>query len=203
MRGSSIFRTAFNDLVFICCFCFVVLFVLAVYTMAVKKKDDGIQNKAEFIVTMTWPANRASDIDLWIEDPLGNVMYYSNKEVGIMHLDRDDKGNINDVVTLPNGQQVRYDYNQEIACIRGIIAGEWTINSQLYNWRDNQEPIDVTVKVEKINPRIRTVLLRKVTLSQHGQETTIGRMDMLPSGDIIGIDYTYKKLTKLTWARPQ
>jgi len=35
-----------------------------------------------------------------LQDPAGNVLHFRQKDVGLAHLDRDDLGKINDIITL-------------------------------------------------------------------------------------------------------
>jgi hypothetical protein len=49
------------------------LFFLALLVMNPEAKSGKIDSKAEFIVTMNWPDNHPDDIDLYVEDPLGNI----------------------------------------------------------------------------------------------------------------------------------
>ena len=58
-------------------------------------KEGKIEVKAEFIITMSWPDNHPDDIDLYAEDPLGNIVWYHAREAGFMVLDRDDRGSAN------------------------------------------------------------------------------------------------------------
>ena len=55
-------------------------------------KSGKIDTKAEFLITMTWPDSHPDDIDLYAEDPAGNIVWYHVREAGFMVLDRDDRG---------------------------------------------------------------------------------------------------------------
>ena len=58
-------------------------------------KSGIIDPKAEYIITVTWEDNSPDDIDTWVEDPEGNVIWFRSPEVDLLHLDRDDRGLIN------------------------------------------------------------------------------------------------------------
>jgi len=64
---------------------------------------------------------------LIVEDPRGNIVYFQNKEVGLMHLDRDDRGTIADRIII-DGKNIENPANQEIVTIRGYMAGEYVVN---------------------------------------------------------------------------
>ena len=68
------------------------LFFIALLVMNPEAKQGKIDTKAEFIITMSWPDSHPDDIDLYVEDPLGNIVWYHEREAGFMVLDRDDRG---------------------------------------------------------------------------------------------------------------
>ena len=76
------------------------LFFIALLAMNPEAKQGKIESKAEFIITMTWPDNHPDDIDLYVEDPLGNIVWYHVREAGFMVLDRDDRGGANNSITV-------------------------------------------------------------------------------------------------------
>ena len=45
---------------------------------------------------MAWPDNHPDDFDIFVQDPLGNMVWYRRREAGFMLLDRDDRGGVND-----------------------------------------------------------------------------------------------------------
>src|ERR1700693_2693119 len=80
------------------------LFFLALLVMNPEAKQGKIDTKAEFIVTMTWPDNHPDDIDLYAEDPLGNIVWYHVREAGFMVLERGARRGINNSITV-NGKK--------------------------------------------------------------------------------------------------
>src|SRR5271169_1148970 len=131
------------------------LFFLALLAINPEAKSGKIDTKAEFIITMQWPDNHPDDIDLYAEDPLGNIVWYHEREAGFMVLDRDDRGGINNTVTV-NGRKVTSPIRQETISIRGIVAGEYTVNVDHY-LATTGALVPVTVKIEKINPTVEVV----------------------------------------------
>src|SRR6195256_1497381 len=120
------------------------LFFLALLAMNPEAKQGKIDTKAEFIITMTWPDNHPDDIDLYVEDPLGNIAWYHAREAGFMVLDRDDRGGANDFI-LVAGKKRASPIRQETVSIRGIVAGEYTVNVNHY-LATTHEPVPVSVK---------------------------------------------------------
>jgi stress response protein YsnF len=118
---------------------------------------------------------------------------YLNKDAGWLHLDRDDQGNITDTVII-EGREVVYPVNQEVVTIRGIIGGEYTLNLYYYENRSNQ-PVTVTVKIEKVNPSLELVYYDEVVLEREDVEKTVLRFTLNGNGEFLGINHNPKSLT--------
>src|SRR5438045_8748592 len=70
------------------------LFFIALLAMNPEAREGKIETKAEFIITMSWPDDHPDDIDLYTEDPLGNIVWYHVREAGVMVHDRGDRGGV-------------------------------------------------------------------------------------------------------------
>lgn len=185
---------SFLDVVLIIALVFVVL--LALQDLS-KAKKDAEKTKAEYVITVTWPQEFTDDVDTWLMDPLGHVLNFRNKEVSLMHLDRDDLGSRNDTVELPDGSKIKFPYNLETTTIRGTIAGEWVLNVHLYRKDANSpSPIPVTVKMERLNPTVKTVVFKTVLLTEAWQEITICRFILSGAGDILAMSDLPRELVK-------
>ena len=55
-------------------------------------KSGAVELKAELLITMNWPDNDTDDMDIYVRDPAGNIVWYHGREAGLMHLDHDDRG---------------------------------------------------------------------------------------------------------------
>ena len=172
------------------------LFFLALLVMNPEAKQGKIDTKAEFIVTMNWPDNHPDDIDLYVEDPLGNIVWYHTREAGFMVLDRDDRGGINNSFMV-NGKRIMSPIREESVSIRGIVAGEYTVNVQYY-LATQSAPVPVSVKVEKINPMVEVIHYDTIMLDHAGQERTAVRFRMAEDGSVTDINHTEKSLVQLT-----
>ena len=137
--------------------------------------------------------NNSDDVDTWLEDPLGNLIWFHNKEAGLAHLDRDDLGHMNDTIHLADGSVIKYPYNQEILTIRGFIGGEWTLNVHMYSKRE-KEPTITRVTMDKLNPRLKPILIREILLEERGDEVTVARFQMGTNGDILALNDMPKSL---------
>jgi hypothetical protein len=172
------------------------LFFIALLAINPEAKSGKIDTKAEFIITMTWPDNHPDDIDLYTEDPLGNIVWYHQREAGFMVLDRDDRGGINNSVLI-NGEKVTSPMRQETVSIRRIVAGEYTVNVDHY-LATTGAPVPVTVKVEKINPTVQVISYDTLTVDHTGQELTAVRFRVADNGDVTGVNHREKSLIQLT-----
>jgi len=172
------------------------LFFIALLAMNPEALSGKIDTKAEFIITMNWPDNHPDDVDLYTEDPLGNIVWYHQREAGFMVLDRDDRGGINNTVMV-NGKKVTSPMRQETVSIRRIVAGEYTVNVNHYLATTGM-PVPVTVKVEKINPIVQVISYDTLSLDHTGQEITAVRFRVAENGDVVEVNHRDKSLIQLT-----
>jgi hypothetical protein len=183
----------FIDLLFNALLGFTFLFLVAVMFVNPQARSGRVDLKAEYIISVTWPDQLADDIDLWVQDPLGETVSYLRKDAGWLHLDRDDRGEINDTIIV-DGREVVYPINQEVVTIRGIIPGEYIVNLYYYTAAQAQ-PIEALVKVERVNPTLQTVFVRKVLMTEQDQESTVVRFTLDNQGRLSGISELQKQLT--------
>ena len=185
---------AFIDLLFNITIGLAMLFIIAFLLInPIAKKGDIIVN-AEFIITMSWPKDSKDDIDLYVMDPAGNIVYFRDKDNGLMHLDRDDLGDKNDQVSTDAGI-ISFELNEEHLTIRGIVPGEYIVNAHwyskaTYSFKNNQgetykpnDEIPVTIKVEKLNP-YKIVYVGTKTFSKAGEEQTFLRFYVNAEGNV-------------------
>ena len=172
------------------------LFFLALLVMNPEAKQGKIDTKAEFIITMGWPDSHPDDIDLYVEDPIGNIVWYHTREAGFMVLDRDDRGGANNSLTVA-GRRILSPIREETVSIRGIVAGEYTVNVQYYLATQNV-PVPVSVKVEKINPTVEVIHYDTMMLDHAGQEKTAVRFRVAQDGSVTDTSHVEKSLVQLT-----
>ncbi len=199
MRGRRLAREPevdpFYDMLFNMLIAFVFCFIVALLAMNPKALKAGdIPSKAEVIINVAWPDMNPNDIDTWVQDPAGNLVWFRSREAGLMHLDRDDRGLTNDVIVV-DGKQVTNPLNQEVVTIRGIEPGEFTVNVNYYESKNGQ-PVEVTVSVIKVNPRAEVVFYGQTTLARKGDEATALRFTMRPDGSIGNVNTLAKSLVQ-------
>ena len=194
MRRSYHSNLAFLDLLFNSLLCFAALFVISFLLINPKQKSKTVEVKAEFLIVVEWPETLNDDVDVYVEDPAGNLVFFMRREEGLMHLDRDDLGESNDTLETPSGI-VRYGENREIVTIRGTVPGEYVVNVHMYN-RKTEQTVPVTVEITKINP-FATVLLDTVELEWEGHEKTVCRFKVDSDGAVENLYYLPKSLVRL------
>ncbi len=187
------FTDPFTDLLFNALLGFTFLFIVAVMFVNPIAKTGVLDPKAEFIISATWPEHLADDIDLWVEDPHGAKVSYLDRDAGWMHLDRDDRGELNDTVSI-DGQTVVYPINQEIVTLRGIITGEYVVNLHYYKAAAGQ-PVPVTVKIERVNPEFRLTFVDQVVLAREDEERTVVRFSVTRDREVKNLNRLPKTLT--------
>jgi hypothetical protein len=183
---------AFTDLLFNTLIGFVFLFFIAVIFISPAKDTGKVVLDAQYLVTVTWPDGSQEDIDTWIEDPQGNVTWFRNRSAGLVHLDRDDRGMLNDKIEV-EGKVIENVLNQEVAAVRGTVPGEYTVNLHYYE-SVQQTTVPVTVRVAKVNPVYKIFFNDTIDMRRKGEERTAVRFTILRDGKIGRINRLEKKL---------
>jgi hypothetical protein len=166
------------------------------FAMINKPADEGkVDPKAEMLITVSWPDNNPDDVDTYVMDPAGNIVWYTQREAGLMHLDRDDRGMFKDVV-LFNDKEVTNPLNQEIISFRGLEDGEYVVNVVHYI-ANGTAPLPVSVKVEKLNPSVKVIFYQTLELTGTGDEQTAVRFT-LDGNEVVNVNNVPKSLVELT-----
>src|SRR6266481_735633 len=142
------------------------LFFIALLAMKPESDPGKIIKRAEFIITMTWPDQHPDDVDLYVQDPAGKLVWYNQRDVGLMVLERDD---------------------------RGDMAGEYTVNVHLYH-HIATTPVPVSVKVEKLNPVVEIVDYKTLLLDHTDEEKTVVRFTLAEDGNVVRLSEAEKSL---------
>lgn len=171
---------------------FVFLFLISWLLINPVAKNKIIDTRSEFIITASWPDQSQDDVDLWIQDPLGNILFYARRDSEIMHLDRDDRGLINDIYVKKDGTKENIEINREVASIRGILSGEYTVNLHMFAKRDSTE-IPVVVEIIKVNP-YELVHKQTIIMTSNNQEVTVVRFIIDRSGFVTSTNNFHKGL---------
>lgn len=183
---------AFLDLLFNTLLCFAALFVLAFILINPSKKNKNVEAKADFIITVTWPADLDDDVDTYVEDPAGNVVAFMRREQGLMHLDRDDVGFRSDTIHTATGV-VEFKENRELVTLRGTLSGEYVVNVHMYSKKSSVAVVPVSIRLEKLTP-FKMAAVRQVTLLKTGDEKTAFRFILNDKAEIMDVNHLEKDL---------
>jgi len=168
------------------------LFFIALLAISHDANEGKIDSKAEFIITMNWPDNHPDDLDLFVQDPIGNIAWYRHREAGFLTLDRDDRGGANDFIVV-NGNKIPSPIREEIVMVRGVVAGEYTVNV-LHFQATTGQPVAATVKVQKLNPTAQVIFDDKLMVDHTGDEKTAVRFKVDAEGKVIDVFQRPKSL---------
>lgn len=170
----------FIDLLFNCLLGFVFLFLVALLYINPESRQANIEKKAEYIISATWPELLKDDIDLWVKGPDGQIVSYLKRDAGWLHLDRDDRGVVNDTIVI-NGEEKVDPINQEIVTIRKKHVGEYIVNLYFYD-SETRDPVPVDVRIDRVNPRFERIFEKNVLLHGIDHEHTVVRLNVGADG---------------------
>ena len=191
----------FIDLLFNILLGFAFLFIVAFLLIKPEAKKKDFDRRAEFVIILEWDHDASDDLDLYVEDPMGDRVSFRVPRINFMHLDKDDLGKTNDTIVNADGSRSTVMINREVVTIRGIVPGEYIINGHYYSTRDysgrpvefgetkiaaNKPKKNLTVKVElhKVTPY--TILWTgQKQFTQKGQEETFLRFRIDSKGNLI------------------
>jgi hypothetical protein len=187
MSGGESSPLAWVAIDFLCCL------LLVVYTLiAPPRQPSSVETLGEYAIEVTWPAARDDDVDTYVEDPTGNVVSFTQRDVALMHLDHDDLGRSSDRQRYEAGVAV-VRRNEERVVLRGVVPGEVTVNVHAYR-KGTPGPCRVRVRLYRLRGEDAKLLDRSVTLVSGGQETTVFRFTLDAHGILRGHNSLSKHL---------
>lgn len=158
------------------------------------KTEANVMAIERYRVTSRWGDDLPDDVDLYVADPVGHLVFFKRREDGLMNLDRDDLGRKSDEVRYGT-DSIAFLRNEENVSIRGGIPGEYTINVHLYSKRSSS---DIAVKVSLYDLQGSDVQVRHrvVTLTEQGQEITAFRFVLAQDGSLRDVNTLPRSLLK-------
>lgn len=161
-----------------------ILFLLKTEEQKTKSRPPN----AIYEVILTWDANSADDLDLYVQSASGHRVSFNRREGGegsLISLDHDALGRRNN--TLPAGVQGQIvKFHEEIVSFRGITEGENIVTVHVYSKVDDK-PVDATIKLVKVKP-FREIVLRQKVFQSTGQEKTAFRFKTDKTGKVTEIN---------------
>lgn len=182
------------------------LCMLSVVIVAVapnSRPSAGPEQKAEYLVSIDWDVDIDADADIWLISPSKRPVFYSSRAVGCATLDRDSRGFQDFVIALADGSQTKVKSNTETIALRCLEPGRYDFGIHLYAYRVNgadrrdTKPLELRVRFEVVglNPTMRTLLSKSVTLDRVWQTINVASFDMDRSGRITFADPPLEPVT--------
>lgn len=136
------------------------------------KKESGHRDRSQdaFQFRMSWPGQSLDDVDLYVEDPLGQICFFKAVRIDLMNLDQDDVGGHSDEVNMADGSTIKAEWHCETTSLRAIIPGQYIVNVHMFSKQDDKAT-PVTVKLVRIMDTSDEIIAAyTATLLEHGQE---------------------------------
>jgi hypothetical protein len=183
------------------------LCVLSVVIVAVSPKANphsGIEEKAEYLLSIEWDVGIDADADIWLIPPSKKPVFYGSRDVGCATLDRDNRGFQDSIITLADGSTTKVDSDKETIALRCIEPGHYDLGVHLYAYRSSEfNPavrddlgLKVHVEVLALNPTVRTVFARDVTLDKVWQTINAVSFDIARDGSVTMVDPPLEPITE-------
>lgn len=154
---------------------------------------DGLKTDGVYAIAVEWPSDKNDDVDLYVRDPDGNIVYFSARDLGLMHLEHDDQGALSDSVTS-KGATIAVAKNEERVVIRGGIEGEYVVNVHMYNKRSDA-PVPVTIRLYRLKGGVAEIMQKERYLDRNGDEHTAFRFTLDRKENVIDTNELPRLLT--------
>lgn len=171
-------------------FALIMLYINTLSTFVIKQHTPSILTMGIYAITMQTPNNWPDDVDLWVQDPQGNIVYFANTDVGLMHLEHD----VIPSVTENQGKSKGSSCDCERTILRGVIPGEYTVNVHMYARVGDSRPEPVTITLYRIIGGVKKIIQRKIILKYEGQEITAFRFTLNQNGFVSSSNQLQKSL---------
>jgi len=158
-----------------------------------KKQESSIETDGAYAIVATWPKEANDDVDLYVKDPSGNLIFYGRTTAELMHLEYDDRGDLGDKAMTSSGE-VKVDINRERAIIRGGMNGEYVVNIHMFAKRYGP-PTTVKVALYRLKGDDTEVLSKDIVLKADGDEATAFRFVLGADGEIVSTNELPTSLT--------
>ena len=136
----------------------------------------------KLIIELTWDDNSEKDMDLYTRGPVGNTVYYGNKNNGYVTLRKDDLGNSTETYHV-NGVPVIIRRNYEVITLNDLPAGDYMVN--VHNFASAKGAEEVTVRVTGLVPF--KLVFEGTAMLDARQETTLVVFSVDSEGKIYNV----------------
>jgi len=154
--------------------CLLVVFV----AVAVTSRPPQVRTYGSYGITVSWPAG-TNDVDLYARDPKGGVCWFRAPQVDQMQLEHDDQGIVG--TGYGAGQM-----NHERIVLREPVAGQYVVDTRLYDRRQGTAPIPVFVQLWDLRGNDHVLRSRTVYMTRTGEMKTPFRFTLDGAGQVTG-----------------
>jgi hypothetical protein len=158
------------------------------------EEPPGLRTEGKYAVVMRWPDGSQDDVDLYVRDPDGNIVYFGSRELGKMHLEHDDQGTGDKNAPGGGTSSQPPGRHEERVIIRDVVPGEYVVNVHMYHKRDPL-PTPVTVRLVSLRGVDEDDARKERTLAANGAEATAFRFTVNPDGSVGGVNELERRLT--------
>ena len=165
----------------------IILFIMIKPIVPTKEE---IPLEEQVLIKLEWEDTEDVDLDLWLADPLGNIVGFKNLHAGSITLERDDLGFKNEYGWIDGKISKIYD-NTEVIRIKDVMDGNYDISVQFYSARGWKEKT-------KLGKEVPSDIEFKVTIYFAAQHTPVaisyGRVVPNQEVGVISLQFFEKRL---------
>lgn len=165
------------------------IFLIIAITEKPKATPLRIDTLGLYAVQVAWPGGSNDDVDLWVQDPLGNFAWFDALTSASMTLNGDDLGCS---TGTGYGQDNKTCLNGERTIIKAAVPGEYTVNVHMYS-KNQQGKTTVTCSLWELRGHDRVLITKKIILTHGGQEETCFRFTLDTSGNATNFNTLQKR----------
>lgn len=167
---------------------FLCALLLIVYTLiAPPPAKPHVQTYGSYVVILTWPRASTSDLDLYVRDPAGRIVFFNSLTAGVMHLEHDD-------IPLDAGSGYGRGVNAERVILRGTAPGEFTVTVHVYQ---GSAPVRAHVVLWDLQGNDRLVTSRDLRMGVAGDEQAAFRFVLAADGSVRSVNHLPAQLVGL------
>lgn len=181
MNGRSRHGLAFASLDFLVC----VALWLLVQLAPPPKPASAIRTFGLYAVVLTWPQNCHADLDLYVRQPSGEIVYFSHANGTAAHLEHDDLGTLG---------AYHLEDNLERTVIRSAQPGEYVANVHVYDGHECRFPAHARVELWRLSGADERVFTVELRMRGKGDEQTAFRFSLGGDGSLGGVNRLPRRL---------
>lgn len=171
--------------------------ILVIYTLIApitKVKVISIPTQGEYAIVQNCPTKSQNDVDLYVQDPVGKIVYFNNTTAGLMHLEQDVIPGFN---TVENGTKIKQG-DDERTILRGTIPGQYVVDIHMYDGSYSPLPETCTVTLYSMKGGINQIAQAKVTLDRNGSVGSAFQFTVNAKGQVTQVTHFNRNIVYST-----